>query len=179
MQNSKKREGDGRRRDSATYRWIVDNASYEGNDCLIWPFGGKDTKGYGVFGRLGKMLLAHRVMCQIAWGDPPSPQHQASHECGNGHLGCVNPNHLRWKTRSENMLDKRKHGTSGNGGGNTDGGKLTPQQKSEIRALRGVVSVQELARRYGVKRGTIDRQHRILRYGYDPNDQRSRKSKTA
>jgi hypothetical protein len=67
-----------------------------------------------MLGYLGDTLYAHRLMCQLAHGDPPTPDHIAAHSCGRGHEGCVNPNHLSWKTYSENELDKRVHGTTRN-----------------------------------------------------------------
>lgn len=51
-------------------------------------------------------------MCQKAHGDPPSPKHDAAHSCGRGHEGCVNPNHLSWKTKKQNQADRITHGTS-------------------------------------------------------------------
>ena len=133
-----------------------------GDDCLPYPFC-RDSKGYGQCGLNGKVLRAHRLMCQIAWGDPPTPKHQAGHDCGNGAKGCCNPRHLSWKTNGENQLDKRRHGTHDNGGGRTGGGKLTKEQIKQIQALRGVVPITALADMYGVKRGTIDRWHRMAR----------------
>jgi hypothetical protein len=50
-------------------------------------------------------------MCLLAHGEPPSAEHQAAHSCGKGHLGCVNPKHLRWATPSENINDQLAHGT--------------------------------------------------------------------
>lgn len=158
--------------------WLRDHIAYSGDDCLRWPYS-RDTKGYGSFGYCGKVLRAHRMMCELAHGEPPTPKHQASHECGNGANACCNPRHLSWKTNGENQRDKRRHGTADNGGGRTNGGKLSPRQRHEIRALKGIVPIMELATRYGVKRGTIDREHRIARYGYDTNATNLRKSAKA
>lgn len=46
-----------------------------------------------------------RHMCKLKNGDPPTPDHEAAHSCGNGKHGCINPNHLRWATDAENMAD--------------------------------------------------------------------------
>ncbi len=74
---------------------------YTGDDCLIWPYG-KDKDGYGWCG--GEAV--HRIVCP---GEPKGERDQAAHYCGNP--SCVNPNHLRWATKSENMQDKHLHGT--------------------------------------------------------------------
>lgn len=134
--------------------WIYEHMSYESDDCLFWPFG-RDRHGYGMVKspKDAKILRAHRFMCELVHGKPPTPQHYAAHECGKGHLGCINPQHLSWKTASENQFDRRRHGTHGNGVGRR--GKLTPIQWQEIREAKGVVTQTELARRYGVAEGTI------------------------
>jgi hypothetical protein len=48
-------------------------------------------------------------MCILAHGGPPTAEHEAAHRCGNGHLGCINPNCLRWATPEENEADKTEH----------------------------------------------------------------------
>lgn len=78
----------------------------EGDDCLIWPFA-RTRDGYGKFS--GKIVS--RLVCEKTHGPPPTPEHQAAHSCGNGHLGCVTIRHLSWKTRQENAMDKTAHGT--------------------------------------------------------------------
>lgn len=91
--------------------FLRENVGYSGADCLAWPFG-KFTGGYGMLEVNYKVWQAHRLMCTMAHGEPPSPNLEAAHSCGNGHLGCVSPRHLRWATHAENMADKIAHGTS-------------------------------------------------------------------
>ena len=76
---------------------------YDGNECLIWPFQ-RDKFGYGMM----KNHRVHRRLCEEIHGPPPTPSHQAAHECNNGHQGCVAKNHLKWKTPKENSLDKQR-----------------------------------------------------------------------
>jgi len=135
------------------YKWLIDNASHANNDCLIWPYT-CDTRGYGQVGYRGKVLRASRLMCQIAHGDPPTEKHQAAHSCGNGAKGCVNPRHLSWKTNSENQYDRRRHGTHGGSLGYVHT-KLTPEKVRQIRALRGIETQKDLARKFGVSDATI------------------------
>src|SRR5215471_14726746 len=90
--------------------WIQERVGHAGDDCLQWPFS-RSSSGYGILFHEGKVVYAHRTMCELANGKPPTPKHHASHSCGRGHLGCVNPRHLEWKTAAENQQDRRKHGT--------------------------------------------------------------------
>jgi hypothetical protein len=50
-------------------------------------------------------------MLLLASGPPIGPKQEAAHRCGNGHLGCIHPKHLRWATRQQNSDDKKLHGT--------------------------------------------------------------------
>lgn len=76
--------------------WLKDNATHQGEDCLIWPFS-RDRNGYGKVGFRGVGTSAHRAMCFVAHGEPESLAMHAAHTCHNGHLGCVNPRHLVWQ----------------------------------------------------------------------------------
>ncbi len=73
-------------------------------DCLVWPFA-RATRGYGQVWFEGRQARAHRVMCILAHGEPPFEGAEATHSCQNGHMGCVNPRHLRWKTHQENLAE--------------------------------------------------------------------------
>lgn len=71
----------------------------------------------------------NRLVCIAFHGDPPTAKHHAAHNDGvkaNNHRGNV-----RWATGSENMLDKRAHGTAPVGDRN--GARLYPE-----RLARGV-----------------------------------------
>lgn len=130
-----------------------------GDECLTWPFG-KNIYGYGYMPHRGKRTTAHRVICEIAHGHPPTARHQAAHNCGKGHEGCCNPRHLRWATPKENHADRVTHGTTSRGE-KSSSVKLTSEQVKEIREAigsrneRGLRS--EIARKFGVNRSTITR----------------------
>jgi len=132
------------------YQWLVDHVGYPHDYCLIWPF--SLTRGYGALSYLGQRHYAHRFMCKLAKGAPPTPEHEASHSCGRGDEGCINPNHLFWKTKTENALDCRKHGTQAKHHGGR-AGKLTPEQVAEIRS--SAEKQCDLARLFGVHETTI------------------------
>lgn len=126
---------------------------HTGDECVPWPFC-KNHKGYGMLGHNGRMWKANRLMCMLAHGDPPTPKHQAAHTCGHGHLSCVNPRHLEWKTNYENQMDRVAHGTMPKVGKHRR--RLTPEQIEEVRALKGKVAQYDLAKRFGVKPGCIE-----------------------
>lgn len=137
----------------STIAWIREHANYTGDECLPWPFAA-DRNGFGRI-RIGrKTHLATRVMCEEAHGPAPSSKHEAAHSCGKGHLGCINPNHLSWKTHIENEEDKILHGTLARGE-KQGGSKLTEADVVKIVGLRDQLTQEEIARRYGVCRQTI------------------------
>lgn len=88
-------------------------------------------------------------MCELRNGPPPTPGHQATHSCGRGADGCVNPNHLRWKTNAENQLERYQHS------GPVRGTKLTLAQVAEIRALKGKQKTREIANLYGTSETNV------------------------
>lgn len=135
--------------------FLREHVAYRGEDCVIFPMT-RDSDGYGVFGVDGKVLKAHRWMCIEANGPAPSTVHEAAHSCGNGHMGCVNPRHLAWKTPAENGADKIKHGVAKGGVGR----KLTVEQVRHILATRETKTAGELSAEYGVHRTLI---HQVRR----------------
>lgn len=126
---------------------------HQGVECVLWPYS-KDGNGYGQFGHLGEVYRAHKFLCQLVHGEAPDG-HEAAHSCGNA--ACINPQHLSWKTRSENELDKRTHGTFNRGaaGGGGSRTRLTPEQIRDIRANKGRLPVHVLAKKHGLKRGGV------------------------
>lgn len=131
------------------HAWILAHVNYEGDWCLIWPF--SKPNGYGMFTHLGERYYAHRRMCELVKGPPPTPDHEAGHSCGRGHEGCIHPKHLDWKTKSENQADRATQGTKATGGY----GKLTPEKAQAIRALKGTVPQRKVAELYGVSRANV------------------------
>ncbi len=132
-------------------RFIRQHQEYPHDEwCVIWPF--STTRGYGTFGYLGEGYYAHRFMCELAHGKPPSDTHEAAHSCGDA--TCVNPRHLSWKTPGENGLDCRKHGTHVRSRYGT-AGKITAEQADAIRGQKGIKTLRELADEYGVSESCI------------------------
>lgn len=141
-------------------KWLEANSSFSGDECLIWPHG-RGRSGYGLVTIAGQGILAHRYMCELEHGPAPNPKLDAAHSCGNGHLGCVNPKHLRWATRSENVEDAIEHGTFPIGEA-APAAKLTEIEVRAIRSLQGVHLQETIAQKFGVSRRTISDIHRRM-----------------
>jgi hypothetical protein len=137
----KKRVGKGK-----PMQWLVAHADHPGEDCLVWPFA-RRSDGYANL----STGPAHRVMCKLAHGNPPTDAHHAAHSCGYGKGGCVNPKHLRWATALENSADKELHGTQARGERH-GAAKITAKQVIEVRRRWGGGETQaSLARAFGLK----------------------------
>jgi hypothetical protein len=150
------------RRPGFQISWLIEHVGHTGDDCLIFP-GSLGNSGRGAIHYAGKQQSLARVMCILAHGEPPFPRADSAHSCGNGHLGCVHPKHLSWKTRKANLADMVEHGTVPRGE-KCGTSKLTRDQVVEIRALRGRVSVWELGEKFGVSGQQISRIHRRERW---------------
>lgn len=123
------------------------------DECITWPFA-RGTGGRAAYQANGKRVTAHRYICEAVHGEPPSNEHQAAHSCGNGHLGCVNPKHLRWATPQENMDDQPLHGRRRNGERHY-ASKITEADVAAIRS--STEGPKALAARYGINRNTVMR----------------------
>lgn len=118
----------------------------QGHGCTIWPHS-RDQNGYARIGaKRGETGSVCRIICERIYG-PRGKSYDAAHSCGNGHLGCVSPWHLEWKTRKENMADTLRHGTRLR--------KLTEDQVIRIRQLATEKTKQEIADEFGVTRQAI------------------------
>lgn len=138
-------------------RTFFDNVviPFAGDDCLLWPFSFPSASRPHM-NKDGRTVSVTRFACEIIYGEPPSMVHQAAHSCGNGHNGCVNPKHLRWATPRENCADMLKHGTRRYGKRHQNA-KLTEQDVSDIRSLKGKITRSAIAKEFGVSRSAIDR----------------------
>lgn len=122
--------------------------------CVFWPFG-KNDQGYGNIRFNGSNEYVHRIVCTHHHGEPTPEADKALHSCGNGHLGCINEQHLRWGTLLENQADSRMHGTL-TLGENVPSSKLSADVVREIRS--GVfhgLSQLKIAHHFGVSQRTI------------------------
>lgn len=134
-------------------QWIEDHVDFQGDECLIWPFA-KMSNGYPLAWWRGKKDGGHRIMCELAHGEPPTPKHDAAHSCGNGAGGCINQRHLRWATRKENVSDMDVHGTT-IWGDKIPWAKLSEDDVRIIRTKFGRQTDAEIAKQFGVSDSAI------------------------
>jgi hypothetical protein len=120
-------------------------------NCIEAPFGIKQN-GYAAFWKNGKKIHAHREVCTIAHGKPPSEKHHAAHICGN--KKCLNSKHLRWATPFENQKDKIIHGTQ-YFGTDVHNAKLKNEDVLKIRNLRGKLSQAKIAERFKISQSYV------------------------
>jgi hypothetical protein len=119
--------------------------------CIFWPFS-HYRNGYGSVFFNGKLTGAHRAICIIYNGNPPSQKHHAAHLCGA--RNCVNPRHIRWATPAENELDKRLHGTASIGEMNPMA-KLNKEEVKAIKKLKGQIGAKAVSNIYNCSRRLI------------------------
>lgn len=135
-------------------RFLRDSVlTYNGENCLIWPYW-RSSDGYGRININRKSKIVSNVVCAKVHGPAPTKFYEAAHSCGNGHLGCVNPHHLSWKTRADNHADKLIHGTH-NRGERHKQVKLKEADVRFIRSMRGKIERVVLAERFGITASTI------------------------
>jgi hypothetical protein len=128
--------------DAPSKRWLEQHLDHDDREfCLIWPLS-RAQNGYPTAGKKNA-IRPHRIMCERRHGPAPSSEHQAAHSCGNGHLGCVNPWHLNWKTPAENQFERYQQQ-----GGPMPRYRLRPEQVDEIRAMKGRERTVDTAARF-------------------------------
>lgn len=137
--------------------------AYDGDDCLFWPFT-RHSWGYGQLHVDGKMQYVHTLICEQEHGARPTPDHEAAHSCGKGHLACVTRGHLGWKTKKQNQADRLVHGTH-NRGERHWAAKLTPDVVRDIMALQGTMTQKDIAQKYGIRSQQVSKIHRRERWG--------------
>lgn len=130
--------------------WLELHRGFDGDDCLIWPYN-RYRHGYAAGRRGGTHTTAHRLMCELAHGPAPSPQHDAAHSCHN--RGCVNPRHLRWATKIENQHDRIENDTHIRGRKNPNA-KLS---EADVLAIRSSIdTTRSLADRFSITPSTVN-----------------------
>jgi hypothetical protein len=146
----------------------------EGEGCVTWPYA-RRPDGYGAAQRSnGRTTTVARVVCEMFYGPAPDQTMEAAHSCGKGHLGCVAPWHISWKTPKENQADRLIHGTDARGE-KCYAAKLSAQDVADIRVLAKAIVQSDIAKHYGVSPATIclllkgKTWKKEYRYGDDPD----------
>lgn len=120
-----------------------------GADDECWPWlGDRDGDNYGVFCFMGDKTGAHEFAVFASTGEVRPVGWDTCHSCHNP--PCVNPSHLSYGTRRENvrqMVDARRHNPNA---------KLTDEQALEIRhRVANGASIARLAEHYRVSPSSI------------------------
>lgn len=132
----------------AALAFLRDHVGFAGRECVQWPFRAQYRQKYGSVWFEGRLTGAHRLMCRFAHGEPPSG-YEAAHSCHN--RLCVNPNHLRWATRAENLAERRTLKGEANASA-----KLSHSDVLKIREMVGLgMSHSSIANEFGVSRRNV------------------------
>lgn len=146
------------RGEGEAFRWLITHRDHQGDDCLIWPFF-KDKNGRGRFGFTdaeGNKTIKHApyFMCELAHGEKPSPKHLAVVICKGRKLGCCNPRHITWRTKSEGMLEYYKHTPCENSTGNKS--KYSPDKLRQVKVLSDTgLKLADISRRLELPYPTV------------------------
>jgi hypothetical protein len=128
--------------------------------CWLWT-AYLDNDGYGKFWIDGRNINAHRVAYELWKGQIPDGM-VMRHACDEP--SCVNPEHLLFGTQADNIRDKVERGRQARGdthrsrtcpeltrkGQNHHNSKITDDEVTWIRVLRGFYKNVELAKMYGM-----------------------------
>lgn len=131
--------------DGTPLLWLRERFDADDTDeCIFMP--GKRTRK--TVELEGRTTGAHIVVC--TWQNGPRPgSMDASHLCGNGHLGCVNRRHLIWETHADNLRRRDNHGTLLRG----ENHPSTRLSETEVRQIRADNRThREIAADYGISR---------------------------
>jgi hypothetical protein len=115
-------------------QWLMGNREFTGDECLFFPS--------MVTGRTEKVkynyrtIAASRAMLLMTQGLPEDEKAMCTHKCGNGHLSCVNPDHLMWGNAATNGRDASLHNSPREF---IEG--MEPETVREIYAAPGLVNV--------------------------------------
>lgn len=105
--------------------------------------------------RAGRMVTCDvHPLILLAFVGPCPPEMECRHGDDDPSNNCIS--NLCWGTRLENVADRHRNGITP-AGSNNGGAKLTDDQVTEIIALHGTVKNGDLAKRFGVCKGTIER----------------------
>ena len=135
---------------------LLSMADSSQDGCIYWSRA-KSKGGYGQIWDGTKVQYVHRLVAQIAHGQP-EPGQEVLHSCDN--RACINPVHLRWGTRKENMQDaiarnrltNRKTARGIANGSAT----LTYEEICELRKLRNDGwKLKDLSAKYGITMSAI------------------------
>lgn len=140
----------------------------DANGCMEWK-AGRNIKGYGMFSVRYNNYAAHRIAWFLVHGQIPSGM-IVCHKCDNP--SCCNPEHLFLGTFLDNNRDRAVKGRSyipppgersdqmkiaAARGENNGAAKLTQNDITRIRSLKGSLSQSKIALMFKVNQSCISR----------------------
>lgn len=130
----------------------------KGPRCWEWT-GARRPSGHGMFNGYDRTSVpASRFALELHLGYPPPPGTETCHRCDNP--PCVNPKHLYYGTRQNNIDDAYARGLIPVGSEKSSA-KLTDGQVVQIRERYAAGAVaRELATEYGI--ATVTLRHIVL-----------------
>jgi site-specific DNA-cytosine methylase len=150
-----KRHGDpllGRVNEGEPLGFLESYISHATDECVLWPYA-QFASGYGSVEFEGRTTRVHRLMCELAHGEPPAENLDACHSCGV--RLCINPQHLRWGTREENMADAIAHDTTTRGERHASHKLKEGDVLDILNRLKLGETHESISQIYGVGRNTI------------------------
>lgn len=129
------------------------------DDCWPWKGSLSRENGYGKFGLDGKRHRAHVMSLVLAVGlDADPSKNQACHTCDNP--PCVNPSHLYWGTRSDNMRDMVNRGRGKVPGIKGESHYKSGLSEDDVRKMRNLFKAGgctqfELADMFGITQSAV------------------------
>ncbi len=128
------------------------------NECWLWMAARSDS-GYGVIGRDGRTLHAHRVAFELEHGPiPATPGYHGTCVCHRCDVReCVNPAHLFLGTAADNIADMVKKNRKALGS-RVGRGTIVEADVVLIRAAREAGEPHEaIALRHNISASTVSR----------------------
>jgi len=98
-----------------------------------------------------KTACVHVLVAEAFHGPRPEGFHAAHHDGNREHNTAIN---IRWKTVSDNQLDRLRHGTGGQGSANPRA-RLKESDIRTVRALSADYTQADIALLFGVSRRTV------------------------
>jgi len=134
--------------------------------CWLWKAGTTTSMKYGCLSILGISVPSHRISWIIANKKDVPKGLVILHECDVP--ACVNPQHLRLGTQSENIKDMWAKGRGKviqnskselRCGSKSPVSKLTEKEVIRMREIhsQGIMNIEELAKLYAINQSTASR----------------------
>ena len=125
--------------------------------CWLWLGVLNNRGGYGKIRYKGRVFSAHRFSWMAANGTEIPSGLCVMHKCDTP--SCVNPDHLKLGTQTENMADRDRKGrgwwSTQHGRNARDAVRLRTSREVIIAVRRDSGTLKEIAGRYGLSTGCV------------------------